>query len=195
MTALDATPRWTNGATRIFSVLRSAVVISLTILSSSCVISKQSLFDPQQAATPVAGGNFAEEYNKDGQWVRNATVKLVQNGRAYRLESEKDGKTYKYDLAFYDVGSGFYVGVTAGDPSPVPKNRSFIYVLLDKRNEGFVYYEPVCSDFQFVRLPRELWPLIDGGNCVYDNREKLVQALLAYASVSEPNRRYVPLKP
>jgi hypothetical protein len=194
MTALDATPLSTNDATRIFSVLRGAVVISLTILSSSCVVSKQSLFDPQQAATPVAGGNFAEEYNKDGQWVRNATVKLVQDGRAYRFESEKDGKTYKYNLAFYDIGSSFYVGVTAGDLSPIP-NKQIIYVMFEKRNEGFVYYEPVCSDFQFVRLPRELWPLIDGGNCVYDNREKLVQALLAYANVSEPNRRYVPLKP
>src|SRR6202030_118400 len=105
MTALDAMPTRTRGETRIFAVLRGAVVISLTILASSCVISKQPLFDLKEAATPVAGGNFAEEENKDGRWTRNATVKLVQNGRAYRLESEKDGKTYKYDLAFYDVGS------------------------------------------------------------------------------------------
>jgi hypothetical protein len=194
MTALDAMPARTSGETRIFTVLRGAVVISLTILASSCVISKQPLFDLKEAATPVAGGNFAEEHNKDGQWVRNATVKLVQDGRAYRFESEKDGKTYKYNLSFYDIGGGFYVGATAGDLSPIPK-KQIIYVLFEKRNEGFVYYEPICSDFQFVRLPRELWPLIDGGNCVYDSREKLVQALLAYASVSEPNRRYVPLKP
>jgi hypothetical protein len=192
MTAPDVMPPWTNGGTRVFSALRGAVVISLAILASSCVISKQPLFDPATAATPVAGGDFAEEQNKDGRWIRNATVKLVQEGRVYRIEYGKDGKTYR--LTFQDIGSGFYVGVAAEESVPVPK-KQIIYVLFDKRNEGFVYYEPVCSDFQFVRLPRELWPLIDGGNCVYDNREKLVQALLAYASVSEPNRRYVPLKP
>jgi hypothetical protein len=195
MTALDLMPPWTNGRARVFSILRGAIVISLTILASSCVISKQPLFDPTKAAAPVASGNFAEEENKDGRWVRNATARLVQDGRGYRLESEKEGKTNKFNFTLHDAGNGFYVGVAAGGSSPVPNNRSFIYALIEKRDEGFVYYEPVCSDFQFVRLPRELWPLIDGGNCVYDNREKLIQALLAYASVSEPNRRYVPLKP
>lgn len=192
MTARDVMPPRTNGRTRVFSALRAAVVISLTILSSSCVTSKQPLFDPAKAATPVASGNFTEEENKDGRWIRHATVKLVQDGRAYRFERENDSKTFR--VTFHDIGSSFYVGVAADESAPVP-NKQIIYVLFDKRNEGFVYYEPVCSDFQFVRLPRELWPLIDGGNCVYDNREKLVQALLAYASVSEPNRRYVPLKP
>jgi hypothetical protein len=193
MTALDVMPPRTNGGTRIFSTLRGAAVISLTIFSSSCVISKQPLFDPTKAATPVASGNFAQEENKDGRWIRNATIKLAQDGLTYRFESEKGGNTYR--LTLHDVGNGFYVGVAAGDSSPVPNNRFFIYALFDKRNEGFAYYEPVCSDFQFVRLPRELWPLIDGANCVYDSRDKLIQALLAYASVSEPNRRYVPLKP
>jgi hypothetical protein len=195
MTALDVMPPRTNSWTSVFSTLRTAVAISLMILASSCVTSKQSLFDPTTAATPVAGGSFAEEENKDGHWIRNATVKLVQDGRTYRLESEKEGKTYKYDFTLHDAGNGFYVAVAAGDSSPVPNRGFFTYALFEKRNEGFVYYEPVCSDFQFLRLPRELWPLIDGGNCVYDSREKLIQALLAYASTSEPNRRHVPLKP
>jgi hypothetical protein len=191
MTAPDVMPPRTKGGTSGFSNLRTAAAISLTMLCLGCVTSKQPLFDPANSTTPFSNASFAEEQNKNGHWIKSETVKLIQDGRAYGVERGGD-KTFR--LALHDIANGFYVGVRTDDAAPA-STPQFSYVLFAKRGEGFVSYLPVCKDFQFLRLSRELWPLIDGTNCVYDNREKLIQALLAYASVSEPNSRYIPLKP
>ena len=170
------------------SAWRAAAAIALAAALAGCVTSKRPLFDPSKSAMPVAAGKFVEQtVDPQGRWVDYAAIELTREGRTYQIRSDKDSATPSFTVQ--DVGGGFYVGVLVTAP-----DKEFLYVLFEKHNEGFDSYEPVCSDFQYVRLPNALWPALDGKNCVYDNREKLTQALLAYARLSHPTKRYIPVK-
>ena len=175
-----------NESRRLFA--RIAAAIGLAAILAGCVISKQPLFDPARAVTPLADGTLTEENRNQGRWVKWGTIKLVRDGKIYRAQSDRSDRVPSF--ALHDVGGGFYVAVH----KPEPRKES-IYALFEKQGDSYLYYAPVCSEFQYVRLPSGLWPVIDGENCSYDNRDKLVQALLAYARLSNPVARYTPVKP
>ena len=167
------------------------VTISLAVILSGCVASKQPLFDRSKSVIPVADGMFlVEKLNEHGHWVKDTTIKLTHDGRVYKIHSDKDRA-----FTLHEIGKDLYVGVWMGDFNASVHNKMFIYALIQKQNESYLYYQPTCDDFQYLRLPNSLRPLIDGGLCVYDNRTKLVQALRLYARISNPDKRYTRLKP
>jgi len=148
--------------------------------------SKEPLFNPATAVMPAPIGQYAEEKSNSGAWTKIGVVAVTRDANGYRIERDS-GSTER--LTFYPGGDRFYVAALTSTP-----DKQFIYALFRKDGNRFLYYEPRCSDFQFVRLPKALWPVIDGTVCEYDSRRKLVDALLAYASMSEPNKRYVPIE-
>ncbi len=169
-------------------IARVVAAVALAAILAGCVTSKQPLFDPAQAVTPLADGTLIEESRNQGKWVKWGTIKLVRDGRIYSAKSDRSDNVPNF--ALHDVGDGFYVAVHTRAP-----NKESIYALFEKQGDSYLYYAPICSEFQYVRLPRSLWPVIDGEYCSYDNRETLVQALRVYARLSNPVARYTPAKP
>ena len=162
----------------------AAVAIAALAMLSGCVTSKQSLFEASRAATPLDIGRYAEEKNEFGRWEKNATVELSREGRLYRVR--RDNGDIAPEFTLHDAGDGSYVAVHVSVP-----DKEWMYGLFRKEASVVVYYELLCKDFRLVRMPSVLWPMIDGADCVYDDRRKLTQALLAYARVSHPDKRYV----
>jgi hypothetical protein len=167
--------------------LAALAAIAFMLLVPGCVVSKAPLFDPANAVMPVSAGNFAEEVSQNGQWVKIDTVRLSLRGRSY--QSKNDTSDEKIDFALYEAGTNFYVVAAVDDRS---KTR---YALAEKTDGGYLLYQPSCDDYQFVRLPSELQPHIDVDECVYDNGDKLTRALVAFAKVSLPQKRYASIKP
>lgn len=169
-----------------------AFLLPLALLTANCVASRKPLFDSAKAVTPFAPGTYVEQRKKEGKWVEHSPFTLRREGNSYSMDTWKE-KVTSLQFELHEIGKETYLA--ASREKTISGARHTMYTLLQKDGDAYVFNEMRCVDFKFARLPRNLQPFLDAENCVYDNRETLIQAVLAYAKMSGPDARYVRLGP
>jgi hypothetical protein len=161
------------------------IVVALTL--AGCIASKAPLFDAASTVTPVAAGRFEVQEENAGKWVKRDAGTLKLEGRVYQWKVDSEEGVQRFSL--YDVGEGYFIAA-----APQEQGKPLYYFLLERKDEGWFSYAPLCSDFIKVRLPAELRPTVEQNDCYFADRATLTRALIAYAKVMLPGARYVPLK-
>lgn len=158
---------------------------------AGCLQSKTPLFGEAQAVTPAPAGRYEEQERKSEAWVTRLAGTLSVEGKSYRWKP--DGKEGIELFTFHDIGDGFYVAAARPkDPQP---SDPYTYALFETTKDGFLAYTPTCADLTRMRLPKEDMPVIDGSDCFFSDRDKLVRSLRFYARSMLPGSRYVQIKP
>jgi hypothetical protein len=166
---------------------RVAAVIVAALASAGCVLSEQPLFEPTQAVTPTPAGRYEQQDMRDGRWVTIGAGTLRLSGRGY--EWKPDGETMAPQFTVYEAGSDYFALYAAITESG--KTRHY-YSLVRPTPEGYLYFQPLCSDFRKLNLRPGLRPTkIAGGDCYFDDSAALAAALVAYAKAMPPEFRYV----
>jgi hypothetical protein len=166
-------------------ILAAAALAVLTL--TGCLESKKPLFDEASAVTPAKAGRYQEQERKQDGWLKRLTGTLTIEARSYTWKpDDKEG----IDLfTLHDIGGGFYVAAArARDPKP---DEPYTYALFEATKDGFLAYTPTCGGLMKMRLPKEYMPEVDGSDCFFGDREKLVGALRFYAQYMLPTSRYV----
>jgi hypothetical protein len=167
------------------------IVAGAAILLSGCLESRMPLFDEGKAVIPAQAGRYEEQEYKNGNWVKRQTGSLTIESRSYNWKPDgKDGIEF---FTAHDVGGGFYI-FSARQKNPKPQ-EPYMYALFEMTKDGFLAYQPSCSDLMRLRLPKDDLPVVDGSDCFYTDRQALVRSLTTYAKAMLPTGRYVPLKP
>lgn len=166
------------------------IVAVAAILVSGCLESRMPLFDEAKAVMPAQAGRYDEQEFKDGEWVSREKGTLMTQGRAYSWKP--DGREGIEFFTVHEVGGDFFmIAVRENNPKPeIP----YSYALFEKTSDGFLGYQPTCSDLMKMRLPKEDLPTINGSECFFNDREALVRSLTYYAKIMLPGSRYVLLK-
>jgi hypothetical protein len=167
------------------------IIAVAAILLSGCIESRMPLFDEGKAVIPAQAGRYEEQEIKNGSWVKRQTGMLMIESRSYNWKP--DGKEGVEFFTIHDVGGGFYIA-SARQRNPKPQDP-YMYALFELTKDGFLAYQPTCTDLMKLRLPKEDLPIVDGSDCFYTDRQALVRSLMTYAKYLLPTGRYVPIKP
>jgi hypothetical protein len=162
------------------------------LMLTGCLESRMPLFDEAKAVTPAPAGRYQEQERRtNGSWLDRLSGTLTIEGKSYSWKpDDKEGIDF---FTLHDIGGGFYVAA-ARAKNPQPKDP-YTYALFEATKDGFLSYAPTCGDLTKMRLPKEDMPTVDGSDCFFTDRDKLVRALQFYAKYILPASRYVPVKP
>ncbi len=170
--------------------LRPFALAILALLLAGCIASENPLFDAATAVTPAAAGRYEKQQMEEGRWTKLRLGTLKLEGRTYEWKGDDEAEDPRFSL--YPAGKDNFV---VHAPNTEPGKQANYYALMQQTAEGYLFYQPLCSDLKKVRLPERLRPKIVKDNCLYSDRATLAEALSFYASVMEPDVRYVPAKP
>jgi hypothetical protein len=180
--------------------LRCTAVLGLAAGLSACIVSKELLFNPNDAVTPFSAGRY-EVQTYDFQtwaWGRASLSTLELQGRNYVLTSKnEDDSENQQKFTVYDIGSGFLAAATLNKDDK-DRGPEYYYQLLEKDGEEILSYEISCGTLVGSRLPDAYRPIVEGRKdspedttyCRFSNREKLAGALLHFVRIMRPRVRY-----
>ena len=187
--------------------LRVLAVLSLAAGLSACVVSKDALFDPKDAVTPISPGRFeVEDYDfKTDSWgAKKKAATLELRDRRYVLVSKQDNAADEIqEFNLFDIGGGFLVAAMFMEKGyEEERGPEYYYELLQKNGDEILNYSVRCENLVHIRLPVADRPTVEGAKdadetnryCKFSSRDKLIAALLAYAKVMLPTVRYKPVK-
>ena len=172
--------------------MKAGILAALAALVlGACVVSEQPLFDPLSALTPAKAGRYEQQEMREGKWVKLRAGTLSLSGRTY--EWRADGEKEVPHFTVHEAGSDHFTLYAALTESG--KTRHY-YALIKPTPEGYLFYQPLCSDFRKLDVRVGLRPKkIVEGDCFYEDDAALSAALIAHAKVTAPEFRYVPVRP
>jgi hypothetical protein len=170
----------------------SGIAAALAALAlGACVVSEKPLFNPASALTPAKPGRYEQQEMRDGKWVTVRSGTLSLSGRTYQWKADGEKEAPRFTV--YEASSDhFTLYAVITDRG---KTRHY-YALVRPTPEGYLFYQPLCSDFRKLEMRVGLRPSkIVESDCYYEDDAALSAALVAHAKASEPEFRYVPAKP
>ena len=162
----------------------------LALALGGCVVSERPLFDPLASITPAPAGRYEQQELKSGRWTKQREGTLKIEGRVYSWKP--DNETEPASFSMFPAGKVLF---TVYARIVEPGKPEHYYALIRKDANGYRIWQPVCSDFSKLELPRRLQPKVTSSNCFYDDPKTVTAALIAYARAKPPSYRYLPLKP
>ncbi len=184
-------PRRVSGrAGRLPLLARKLLAAACALALSGCVLSEQPLFDPSTALTPAPAGRYEQQEMRDGRWTKLRAGMLRRVGRAYEWKPDDNAAAVRFMV--FEAGSNaftLYAGITDAG-----KTKHY-YALIKPSADGYLFYQPLCSDFTKLRLRAGLLPVkIVDGECYFADNAALSAALVAHAEAIPAEFRYVPIR-
>lgn len=170
-------------------VLKAVTTAVLALSLSGCLKSKTAYFEARLAVMPFAAGSYDVFENRAGLWLREDRWVIGNADNRYSLA----GKRFSTGavVMLHASGDGY---VTTQFSTQDTTSTDYYYALVRKSGSDYLVYEPQCSDlYLLASLPEALRPREDGAFCNFENAKGLAQALLAFAAVSAPTRKLVPI--
>ena len=168
-------------------MLRWTVLLSLLALSG-CIESDGWLFTRSDLVQPLPAGRYlVEKAQEDGSWTPDGEPgELTVDDGIYRIVNDKVDKANDPGFGIFRLSDRFF-GIYMRQ-----KEGGGIYLMLEPKDGSFLMYEPLCSEFSESAAAKAFPPdrIVGQTRCVYQTREKLVGALLAYGEQARPRYRW-----
>lgn len=154
---------------------------------SACVVSEKPLFDSLSALTPAKPGRYEQQEMREGKWVKLRTGTLSLSGRIYEWKADGEKEVPRFTV--HEAGSDYFTLYAALNDRGKTKHY---YALIKPTPEGYLFFQPLCSDFRQLDVRVGLRPKkVEGSDCYYEDDAGLSAALIAYAKAKPPEFRYV----
>ena len=174
------------------TVQRGILAALAALALSACVVSERPLFDPLSALTPAKAGRYEQQEMRDGKWVKLRAGTLSLSGRTYQWKPDGE-KEQAARFTVHEASSDYFTLYSALVERGKPKHY---YALIKPTPAGYLFYQPLCSDFRKLDVRVGLRPnKVVAGDCYYADDAALSAALIAHAKVTAPEFRYVAIQP
>jgi hypothetical protein len=169
--------------------MKAGMLAALAALAlGGCVVSEQPLFNPLSALTPAQPGRYEQQEMRERNWVMVRAGTLTLSGRTYRWQVD-DEKEPTPQFTVHEASSEYFTLYSVLTDRGKTKHY---YALIKPTPEGYLFFQPLCSDFRKLDLRVGLRPQkIVESDCYYEDDAALSAALIAHAKVMAPEFRYV----